>query len=99
MIFCREEYGKKEIGSSADVSPKATRRKAVWIENGTWYGAPRISSRKFGVHAYMVPGAFDDGARDCPCGCWMTRFDSGGPCDPYGPCPKNPCKRKDRSSK
>jgi len=84
------EYGKVEIGPS-DVykSPKPKRGYAVWIENGVWFTAPKVSPRKFGQHAYAGK-AFDFGIRDCPCGCYMLSASSAGPCDPFGACPKNP---------
>ena len=71
-------------------TPKAKRGYSLWMESGTWYTAPKVSHRLFGPHAYDVQGAYNAGTRDCPCGCFMLSYSSGGPVDPRGPCPKNP---------
>jgi hypothetical protein len=46
-----------------------------------------IDAVRYGAHAYTL-----DGTSDCAhgCGCWMGPYRSGGPVDPFGPCPKNP---------
>lgn len=81
---------KTEIGpSDVHPNPKAKRGWALWIENGVWFTAPRIDRRKFGPHAYYNYG-YEQGIRDCPCGCFMLSSSSGGPVDPFGPCPNNP---------
>ena len=86
-----DDYGKRELGKSGEIpTPLPTRRRSIWIESGVYFTALKISSRKFGKHVYMFPGAYENGERDCPCGCWMGNTNSGGPCDPFGPCPKNP---------
>jgi hypothetical protein len=85
---------KTEIGSSAvHRNPKPKRGWSLWIEDGVWYTAPKISPRKFGKHAYFI-SKIRTGIRKCPCGCFMTRSDSGGPVDPFGACPMNPRKKR-----
>lgn len=51
-------------------------------------GKPELDPEKFGSHKYPQK----DGTHDCMhgCGCWMGPYRSGGPVDPYGPCPENP---------
>lgn len=65
-----------------------------YIENGQRKKS-RVDARKFGLHDY--PGAPKplDGecwTSDCKhgCGCWTGPHNSGGPVDPFGPCPNNP---------
>ncbi len=79
---------KTEIGRDCP-QPKPKRGYSIWIENGVWYSAPRVSAKKFGSHAYDN-GGYEKGIRDCPCGCHMGGYTSGGPVDPFGPCPFNP---------
>lgn len=80
----------EKIGSSADFpKPKVKRGWSVWIESGTWYTAPTVDRRSFGGHAYDN-GGYEEGIRDCSCGCFMLSSASGGPVNPFGPCPKNP---------
>ena len=59
----------------------------VWIENSIIKHTPAIDKDKYGPHIYA-----DDGTSDCElkCGCWMGASRSGGPVDPFGPCPNNP---------
>jgi hypothetical protein len=91
-----EQSGKKKLADLIDsLRPRVKRGWAVWAESGTWYTAPKVDKRKFGPHAYALPGAYNKGVRDCPCGCFMAGYSSGGPVDPvdpFGPCPKNPKK-------
>lgn len=62
---------------------------AYWVEDGVWYKCRAVSPKKFGRHAYDN-GGYERGIIECPCGCWMGRYNSGGPVDPFGCCPKNP---------
>ncbi len=92
-----KDYGKKEIGpSDQPVKPKPGF--SVWIECGVWYTAPKLLKKDFGPHTFNMPHAFDDGVRDCPCGCWILSSSSGGPIDPFGPCPLNPITPKSVSN-
>lgn len=60
---------------------------AVWIENEKVCHAPKIPEELFGPHSYE-----EYCTSDCAhgCGCWMGDSRSGGPVDPFGPCPMNP---------
>jgi hypothetical protein len=62
---------------------------SVWIENGDWFKAPTVDRTKFGKHDYFG-GGFEQGIRECKCGCHMSGFSSSGPVDPFGACPSNP---------
>lgn len=68
---------------------KPKRGWAAWIESGTWFTARKVDPKKFGKHAYDN-GGYEQGIRECPCGCFMGSYSSSGPVDPWGPCPKNP---------
>lgn len=65
---------------------------AVWHERGGMCHAPEVDDKLFSTHDYGV----GDGTSDCAykCGCWMGPCASGGPVDPFGPCPKNPVKER-----
>lgn len=86
------KYGKIELGKSdiikdpSSVTPKGF---SWWIEYGVYYAAPTIDPNKFGGHAYDNDG-YEQGIRDCPCGCYMGSSNSSGPVDPFGHCPLNP---------
>jgi hypothetical protein len=61
---------------------------AIWYERGTLCHAEKVPLTLFSEHKY----ADHDGTSDCSygCGCWMGPSASGGPVDPFGPCPRNP---------
>lgn len=81
---------KVRIGDSLTVlKPTVPEGFSFWIESGVWYMAPTVDKDQFGGHAYSGDG-YSQGERDCPCGCHMESCSSGGPVDPFGPCPKNP---------
>lgn len=73
------------------------KRTGIYYEDGVKKES-YVSRRRFGEHYY--PGCHDSAGfytSNCKfgCGCWMGSFRSGGPVDPFGPCPKNPkIKRK-----
>lgn len=81
---------KIEMGSSVEnPKPKVEKGWSIWLESGIYYKARTVDALKFGRHDYDNAG-FEKGIRDCKCGCHMGGFDSGGPVDPFGPCPLNP---------
>ena len=61
----------------------------VWVENGKLCHAERVDPHGYGPHNYGTR----DHTTDCGfgCKCWMGPANSGGPVDPFGACPKNPC--------
>lgn len=61
---------------------------AMLIQDGKVSIVEAIDPSKFGPHVYPYPG----GTSDCAygCGCWMGPSRSGGPVDPFGPCPNHP---------
>lgn len=81
---------KKAIGAYRNVDEiTVAEGYSIWIENGIWYTAPTVDSKKFGGHAYDN-GGYEKGIRDCSCGCSMLRTFPSGPVDPFGACPANP---------
>jgi len=79
---------KIRLGNSGEISyPQPQDGFSVWMESGVWYTA-KIVSDDFGGHDYDN-GGYDQGVRDCKCGCFMTAFSSGGSVDPFGKCPEN----------
>ena len=72
-----------------DYNEKIGKGWSKWIENGIAYKAKTVNPKKFNGHAYDN-GGFEQGIRDCSCGCYMGGFSSGGPVDPFGACPNNP---------
>lgn len=83
---------KIEIGPSKDIQdPDQFTEEgwSNWIENGIYYKAPIVSPEKFGPHAY-ANGMWEQGIRNCICGCYMGSYNSSGPVDPFGMCPLNP---------
>lgn len=93
------DYGKTKIGNSSEFpDPKPKRGWSRWIEEGVWFTAPKVSSRDFGAHAYGK-GGYGRGITDCPCGCFMLSSSSGGPVDPFGPCPRNPKSKRQPAKK
>ena len=60
---------------------------SVWIEDGRVCHSPEVPKELFGSHRYSKYGT-----SDCShgCGCWAGDSRSGGPVNPFGPCPKNP---------
>ena len=60
----------------------------VWVEDGEVCHAPKVPPELFGSHDY----GDHDGTEDCRygCGCWAGPTRSGGPVNPFGPCPRNP---------
>lgn len=87
-----KNYGKEEIGPSNKHEFHPTKIGfSVWIENGVYFQAPTVDASKYGNHAYDG-GGYERGVRSCSCGCYMHSTSSGGPCDPFGPCPENPQK-------
>jgi hypothetical protein len=80
------------VGTSATVlNPEPKPGWSIWIESGVYFTAPTVDKNKFSGHAYDN-GGYEQGIRDCPCGCFMLSSSSGGPVDPFGPCPRNPRK-------
>jgi len=59
-----------------------------YIEDGK-RKASRVDPAKFGEHKYRGAPHYTS---DCEyeCGCWAGPHRSGGPVNPFGPCPKNP---------
>jgi hypothetical protein len=62
-------------------------RFSYWVEDGHYYKAMAVHASSNGPHDFD-----SDGTSDCKkgCGCWMGPARSGGPVDPFGPCPRNP---------
>ncbi len=88
-IQARVKCDKRKLGdSSSTPNPEPEDGFSVWIESGVWYTAPTVSD-DFGGHSYDN-GGFENGARDCECGCFMLGSSSGGEVDPFGQCPENP---------
>ncbi len=88
----KTRWGKKKLGNTSDFGggvPDAEEGQTVWVENGVVYTSPTVDPNKFGGHAYDN-GGYESGIRDCPCGAYMLSSSSGGPVDPFGPCPLNP---------
>lgn len=88
---------KEELGKSSVVTdPEKAVKKGYswWIENGVYFQAPKVNGKLFKGHDYSG-GFWDRGIRDCKCGCFMLSSSSGGPVDPFGPCPLNPRKPND----
>lgn len=59
----------------------------VWYERGGMKHAVSVDPNVFGHHDYWDY----QGTNDCrfSCGCWMGPTASGGPINPFGPCPNN----------
>ncbi len=75
------------MGSSLTTAP--TVEMAEWVEDGNKRTAPAVDPEKFGDHDYGEnPYSTDDCRHGC--GCWAGESRSGGPIDPWGPCPNNP---------
>ena len=106
--FCGREYPTETAASSCEKKErknaktrlresKAHERElrrqnlAEWVEDGVHKTAPRVDPKVYGSHKYE-----EDGTSDCAygCGCWMGPARSGGPIDPFGPCPCNPKQQK-----
>jgi hypothetical protein len=76
--------GKVRIGGT-ESNPIVPEGFTIWSEHGIWYMAPIVDKEHYGEHDYVSRNV-----SQCRCGCWMKPFTSGGPCDPFGPCPRNP---------
>lgn len=84
--------GEKAAKVRRDILAKETalRNKGmdVWWEDGEMKHSPKINPDIFGPHHYPNK----NGTSDCSygCDCWMGRYRSGGPVNPFGACPSNP---------
>jgi hypothetical protein len=101
---CNQEHHSPEWAERCekqDKERKADRAEAVakekyWTDKGhdVWYersgmkNAPKVDPTKFGKHDF----GDQEFTQDCSygCGCWMGSSASGGPVNPFGPCPNNP---------
>jgi|CXWL01.1.fsa_nt_gi hypothetical protein len=95
------KYGKTKFADGSERNlPKPKRGYDIWIEDGTWYTARKISTKNFGGHSYDN-GGFKRGERFCTCGCFMGGWSSDGPVNPFGACPLNPIEtpKKKRNKK
>lgn len=61
---------------------------SIWHDGEQKAGKP-VDRANFGPHDY---GDKNMGRCRHGCNCWMGNFNSGGPFNPMGPCPKNPRK-------
>jgi len=83
------QKGKIEVGPATDENKKLIPNGwSHWVEDGMLYKAKTVDAKKFGGHTYDN-GGFDQGVRDCVCGCSMGSFNCFGFVDPFGPCPAN----------